>query len=358
MGAYPGSERERRVSASALNSHVTAIYRACGMSQPDATLLAHTLVLADLRGMHSHGVMRVPEYVKKLAGGGVNPKGTAAHRAGQRRSAGGGRRQQHGADRVEPSRCDMPSSAPGLVTSPSLRFAAAITAVPWTTSRCSRCRTSMIGIAATNALPTMAPWGGLAIRFVGLNPLAVAIPAGSVPADRASISRLAPPPTARCVFTSRRAYRFPRVGRSTVDGRPTTDVDEALAGFIQPIGAYKGIGLGIVVGILSTLLSGASYGTELGNMVDGAKPGADGQFFMALDIAAFAEAAKFKAGVDRIVEQLHASPLAQGAEAVYAPGEREWLSQQRYRAEGVPLNEGTLAGLAEAALKLGISPME
>ncbi|MBI3097206.1 MAG: Ldh family oxidoreductase, partial [Planctomycetes bacterium] len=39
----------------------------------DAALLADTLVVADLRGVHSHGVMRVPDYVHKLRVGGVDP---------------------------------------------------------------------------------------------------------------------------------------------------------------------------------------------------------------------------------------------------------------------------------------------
>src|SRR5204862_321434 len=53
------------------------------------------------------------------------------------------------------------------------------------------------------------------------------------------------------------------------DGRPTTAAAAALDGLIQPVGGHKGIGLAVVTGILSTLLSGAAYGTELGNMVDG-----------------------------------------------------------------------------------------
>src|ERR1700757_1840197 len=45
------------------------------MSKDDADLLAETLVHADLRGIHSHGVLRVPEYVEKLRTGGINPAG-------------------------------------------------------------------------------------------------------------------------------------------------------------------------------------------------------------------------------------------------------------------------------------------
>src|SRR6185503_16175662 len=66
MSGYPATERERRVPAADLEAHVTAIFDACGMSARDAGLVARTLVAADLRGVHSHGVIRVPEYAAKL----------------------------------------------------------------------------------------------------------------------------------------------------------------------------------------------------------------------------------------------------------------------------------------------------
>src|ERR1700744_5036782 len=75
MAVYPTSETDRRIPAADLRQAVTAIFAACGMSDADAELLAATLVHADLRGVHSHGTLRVPDYVKKLTGDGVDPRG-------------------------------------------------------------------------------------------------------------------------------------------------------------------------------------------------------------------------------------------------------------------------------------------
>jgi len=122
---------------------------------------------------------------------------------------------------------------------------------------------------------------------------------------------------------------------------------------LQPIGAYKGISLALLMGILSSLLSGAAYGTELGNMIDGPKPGQDGHFFMAIRIAAFEDPARFKARVDAIVREIHACRLAPGVERLYVPGELEAETEARYRKEGIPLNEDTLAGIAAAAAQVG-----
>jgi LDH2 family malate/lactate/ureidoglycolate dehydrogenase len=75
MSYYPGTERERRIEWKALQTTVAGIFQACSMAREDAGLLAETLVQADLRGCHSHGVLRVPEYVAKLKEGGVDPAG-------------------------------------------------------------------------------------------------------------------------------------------------------------------------------------------------------------------------------------------------------------------------------------------
>src|SRR6516225_4922296 len=75
MAEYPDSENEQRVPPDELKSTVSAIFAACGMTDADAGLLAATLVKADQRGIHSHGTLRVPDYVGKLTKGGVDPRG-------------------------------------------------------------------------------------------------------------------------------------------------------------------------------------------------------------------------------------------------------------------------------------------
>ena len=67
-----------RVRQEELLSLVESMFRAAGMDSDDALLLADSLVTADLGGTHSHGVLRVPEYAKKMTVDGVNPGGTLA----------------------------------------------------------------------------------------------------------------------------------------------------------------------------------------------------------------------------------------------------------------------------------------
>ena len=109
------------------------------------------------------------------------------------------------------------------------------------------------------------------------------------------------------------------------------------------------------MGVLSSLLSGAAFGTELGSMEEGPKPGQDGHFVAAIHIGAFEEVGRFKERMDRIVRQLRACRLAPGFERVYAPGEKEHLNRQAYPQEGIPLTVQTLEGLFSTAAELGLA---
>ena len=110
------------------------------------------------------------------------------------------------------------------------------------------------------------------------------------------------------------------------------------------------------MGILSTLLSGAGYGTESGNMVDGAVAGAGGHWFAAIDIAAFEDSQAFGRRMDGVIRQYHASPPAPGFERTWVPGHLEAAIEARQRRMGIPLNDETVRGLADAARRVGVEP--
>ncbi len=351
MAEYPGTENEKRVAPLQLENAVSLIFEACGMSQTHAKLLAHSLVVADQRGIHSHGTLRVPDYVDKLTTGGVDPRGqpvvVSARRAAliiDARNAMG----QIAADvamtaAIDKARTDHVSIA---VVRGSNHCGAMD---HWASMALAH---NMIGIAATNALPTMAPWGGID-KIVGINPLAVAIPAGEVEPIVLDIAFGATAHGKIRVY-NQKGHPIPEGWAFDDEGEPTTDAAAAMQGLIQPIGGHKGVGLGIIIGILSTLLSGASYGTELGNMIDGPKAGNDGHFFAVIDIAAFQPVTDFKKRVDAISNQIQSSRRRSGVERLYPPGLLEAEFERRYAEEGIPLNNETIEGINSCANRLGV----
>lgn len=322
------------------------------MGRADAALVADSLVAADLRAVHSHGVLRVPDYVAKLTTGGVNPRGrpavaksTAAVAVIDGQNAMGQLAASFAMKEAIARARDYGVGASAVRGSNhcGAMFYYTLAAI----------EQGMIGIATTNALPTMAPWGGKD-KIVGINPLAVGIPSG----ERHSILL-----DAAFSYSSHgklRVYHekgapIPPTWAFDAEGHPTTDPAKALAGLLQPIGEYKGVGLAIVCGILSSLLSGAAYGTELGNMIDGPRAGCDGHFFLALRVDAFEDPARFRERVDAVIAQIEEGRRVDPHQPLYAPGGLEAAKMAEYLREGILLNETTLAGLRDAAARLGLA---
>jgi LDH2 family malate/lactate/ureidoglycolate dehydrogenase len=339
----------------ALRWNVASIFAACGMSDFDAAFVAESLVAADLRAVHSHGVLRVPDYVAKLTRGGVNPKGRpfVARETGAIAVVDGDNAMGQIAASVAIGEAMARARDYGVGVA-SVRGSNHCGAMFFYTL--PPIEAGMIGIATTNALPTMAPWGGKD-KIVGINPLAVGIPAG----ERHPILL-----DAAFSYSSHgklRVYRqkglpIPPTWAFDVDGHPTTDTAKALEGLLQPIGEYKGVGLAIVCGMLSSLLSGAAYGTELGNMIEGPRPGQDGHFLMALRIDAFEDLPRFRARVDAVIAQIEDGRRVDAGRPVYAPGGLEAAKAEEYRRDGIPLNETTIAGLRETAAQLGVQALD
>jgi LDH2 family malate/lactate/ureidoglycolate dehydrogenase len=351
MAEYPSSENEQRVAPEQLRDAVGAIFAACGMNQADAALLAATLVEADQRGIHSHGTLRVPDYVAKLTKGGVDPRGRPAIAS------------DGGAAMVVDARNAMGQIAAHFAMQAAIERARTMNVAIATVRNSNHCGAmdfwammalphDMIGVATTNAIPTMAPWGGTE-KIVGINPLGIAFPAGE---ERPIVLDIAFGATAhgKIRVYHQKGHSIPEGWAFDADGNPTTDTAAALSGLIQPIGGYKGVGLGIVMGMLATLLSGASYGTELGNMVDGARAGHDGHFFMAINVAGFQPVEAFKRRVDAVSRQIQNSRRKAGVERLYPPGLLEDEFQRRYAREGIPLNEETWSGIRSAAQRLNV----
>ncbi|MBV9170719.1 MAG: Ldh family oxidoreductase [Chloroflexi bacterium] len=344
--------REQRVEARALLELVTAIFRGCGMEQPDADLLADSLIEADLRGVHSHGVLRVPEYVDKLTVGGVDPRGRpfVARDSGACLVVDGGNSMgQIGTNFA--MQCVLQRAATVGIAAAAIRGSNHCGALAYFAMQALA--QDMIGLVTTNALPTMAPWGG-ADRLLGINPLSLAIPAGTeypIVYD-AAFSGSA---HGKLRVYQQKGLPLPQGWALDAEGRPTTVPAAAIEGLLLPIGGFKGAGLAMIMGILSSMLSGASYGTELGDMKHGPQPGQDGHFVLAIRVAAFEEVARFKQRVDAAIRQIHACRLAPGVDRIFAPGEKEFLTRQTYREAGIPLARQTLVGVREAADRLGLS---
>ncbi len=346
-------EADRRVDAATLEAFVADLFKGAGASEDDAALIASIVVATDLRGAYAHGAAAVAGYVGRMVGGQIDPAGRpkVIKDSGAALVVDGGNALGHIGLTFAMDQAIQRARTTGLAAVAlggsnhcGAMASYAMQALPH----------DMIGIVTTNGLPTMGFYGGLD-RILSINPIGIAIPAGEetpfvLDTSFGAVAR------GKILVHHQKGLPLPDGWAFDRDGHPTTDATAALEGLIQPSGGYKGTSLALVMGILSALLSGASYGTELGDFVSGAKAGEDGQFALALSIGAFEDPDRFRTRMDGIIRQIHASRPAPGFDRVVLPGERALETAARYRREGVPLTDSTRAALTAVAARVGVDP--
>ncbi len=347
-----------------LKEYTTQIFLKMGCPQDQAQTAADCLNQADLRGVDSHGVARLSGYVRlwELKRLNATPEMKVIH--------------------------ETPSTAVldgdlglGLVTAPhAMKIAiekAKIAGTGWVAVQNSNhygiagyhammaLDNNMIGISMTNASPLVSPTFSKS-RFLGTNPIAVAIPALKQPPfviDMATTTVA----NGKLEVLQRKGMDAPLGWAQDKDGNPTTDAYALKkGGSMLPLGGdrehggHKGYCLGAMVDIFSAVLSGANYGPWVPPFVSFLEPPANpvgkgiGHFLGAIRVDAFRPAFEFKKEMDNWIDTFRNAEPAAGQEKVLIPGdpERE-LTIERLK-NGIPVHEQVVADLTELGKKFGL----
>ena len=329
------------------------IFRAVGMDAEDARLTAETLAVADARGVFSHGCVRVPLYVKRIETGCVYPKAKPVIL------------RNMGATAL----VDGKNAGGQVVSTFSMKLAIDLArnhGVSFVTVRnsnhCGACAyysmmalsEDMIGFSTSiGGGNLMAPYGGADNR-IGNNPFSVAIPATErdpVVLDMA-LSVVA---KGKIILAQKTNARIPETWAIDQSGVPTTAPAEALSGSIRPAGDYKGSNLSIVVGMLSSMLSGACIGATLKDIYGNfEEPLGVGHSFGAIRIDYLTDPTEFKKNVDREIDFIKNAKKAAGVEEVFMPGEMEAQMYRRQMREGIPMAAEVVEELIALSRRLGV----
>jgi LDH2 family malate/lactate/ureidoglycolate dehydrogenase len=338
--------------ADSLRAFCEEVFLSCEMAREDASIVADSLVQANLRGVDSHGVARVGIYVKRLKMGLVNPRPNVEI---MHESPGallvdgdngmgqvvGVRALELGLDRVRES------GGVSVGVRRSNHYGAGAYYVQRAVAR------DVVAFAYSNAPPTMAPWGGVDPYF-GTNPYAYGVPAGE---HRPIILDMATSIVARgkIILAAERDEPIPEGWAVDKQGNPTTDAREALEGSVLPFGGPKGYAISLMIDIMAGALTGAGFGPRVNSLYDNFdEPQNVGAFFQLIDIGHFIEPAAFKARVDRIIEEIKSSRKAAGTKEIFLPGEIEYRKEQQRRASGIPVGAETVAQLSEVGRTCGV----
>jgi L-2-hydroxycarboxylate dehydrogenase (NAD+) len=341
-----------------LKDYVSRFFTALNVPEIDAHIAADVLVSADLRGINSHGVIRLHSYYgRRLLNGQIDPsspiKTIKESPATLALDGGNGLGQVVGYRAM--SRCIEMADKAGLAITTvrnsnhyGIAGYYAMMALP----------EDMIGISLTNSQPLVAPTYGIP-SMLGTNPIAVAVPAGvekpyvlDMATSIVTIGRIA--------VHNKSGQPIPEGWGINAQGELTRDPAEVLdGGALLPLGGpadlrgYKGYGLALLVDLLSGVLAGAAFGDQVGHPSH--PNNADvGHFFAAIKIDHFRPIDYFKADMDNYIRTLKETPKLPGQERIYIHGEKEFSRAEKYQASGIPLLVEIVDALIEAGKTAGV----
>jgi len=341
-----------------LQDFVIRFFLKLGVPRPDAEIAARVLILADLRGVDSHGIIRLHTYYgSRILKGTVDPLSpiTILNETSTTLAMDGGSGLGMVVGHTAMSRCIEKAEQSGLAmvtvrNSNHYGIAGyyAMLALPH----------DMIGLSFTNAQPLVAPtYGRTAV--LGTNPIALAAPAGK---ERPFVLDMATSivPIGRVAVYEKEGREVPLGWGIDSSGQVTINPTAIIkGGALMPLGGtdlmrgYKGYGLAMLVDIFSGILSGAAFGNNVGR--PGQTKGSNvGHFFAAVKIEAFRPLMEFKTDLDALIQQIKESPKAIGQERIFIPGEKEFELTDRYEKEGVPLIEEVVKSLKVAGHDIGV----
>jgi LDH2 family malate/lactate/ureidoglycolate dehydrogenase len=351
-----------------LYAFVKKLFLRIGCSENDACIVADVLLSAELRGIESHGLLRIPDYINLWKNNriNVNPDITIVHETPSTAVIDG-------------------DSALGMITGKkAMQLAidkATFVGTGWVSVRNSNhygiagyyammaLEHDMIGISMTNANPLVAPTFSID-RLLGTNPIAVAVPANKQPPF---VADFATTPIARgkLDLMHKKGQKAPLGYVQDKEGNPSNDPDILTqGGAILPLGSdrehgsHKGYCLGSIVDIMSAMLSGAGYGPWVPPSVaflpvlqnDNVK--GTGHFFGAMRIDAFRPAEEFKTMMDKWILTFRNSKPIEGQEKVLVPGDPEREMEVIRKKEGIPVMPLVVEKINQIAEELEISELK
>ncbi len=306
--------------AEQLRQMTESIFTSAGVPEKDAALVTDNLLMADVWGMPSHGLMRVMPYVERIRKGLTKVEPKLSHEAvaeNMFRVDGAGALGQV-ATMYALKLCLEQTGKSGNAFATVNHMNHFGMAGYYTKIAAKE---GYLALATTNASPTMAPYGGLD-PLLGTNPFCVSFGAGKYDNFTLDVATTA---TARGKIRmyEQEGKKLPVGWAVDRNGNDTTDPSEALKGTMLPMGAHKGYGLSMIVDMLSGIMSGADLSYEAKSMFDADVPANTGCFLCVLDISRFVPKDIFLERVEAWFDTIKACRVRPGFLEVLLPGEIE-----------------------------------
>ncbi|WP_170972098.1 Ldh family oxidoreductase [Bacillus yapensis] len=305
-----------------------------GVSTEHSDIVIQSLLDSDQKGIHTHGLFRLPTYIKQISRGNINPqpiiqlieKGSNIKLLDGDSGLGSVNSFYAMKEAIKLSS----EKGIGIVgVRNSNHFGTAAYYAELASSQ------NKIGIVMTNASPAIAPTGGKK-PVLGNNPWSISVPthighpitldmANSVARGKIRIKALNGEP-------------IPVGWALNSKGEPTTDANEALEGLILPVGDHKGYGITLMVDILTGVLTGAYFGNQNPGIEEDGKRN-NGHLFISLNPEAFMSIEEFKNRLNELINMIKSVPKINENTEIYLPGELEWKTKLSLKNDKIKLPE-------------------
>jgi LDH2 family malate/lactate/ureidoglycolate dehydrogenase len=351
----PSQEQMRHVSASDARAFVEKILIGNKVPKHNAVIVANCLVEADLRGVDTHGMNRIPSYMARIRAGVLDASVSPTIRQITPAVAQVDGHNGFGflaAHMGMAAAIDMASTIGiGMV---SVKHSNHFGMSAWVVQQALDA--GMMSLVFTNSSPALPVWGGRS-KLMGVSPIACGAPAGE--RGRPFIMDMAPSVAARGKIYKalRRGEKIPEDWALDEDGQRTDDPAKALKGVMLPMGGPKGSAIAIMMDVFSGVLSGSAFAGHVTNPYDPSKPADVGHFLVAIKPNLFMSVDHFKERMDYLYERVVGSDKMAGVERIYYPGEMEDLNKEKRLREGIPLVAAEMQALNKEAAQVGTAPL-
>lgn len=342
-------KKDVRIPWDVLKQFSQEVFTRVGFTPEGAEVQADVLVWANLRGVDSHGVLRIPWYVELVDKGQMKPRPNIQ------------------IQKETPATLLIDADfAPGpmvtLLAMKRVMEKARQVGIGWALIRNTMhqgamgyyslmaAKEGMAGITFVCNPPNMAPHGARAVG-VHNSPIAISVPGKR---HRPLILDMATSVAAggKLSLAIDKGVSIPEGWALDKEGKPTTD--PKVAAILMPAGAYKGSGLALMFECLSSLFMGNPLLIPALQGKPGATNHRQNSVVAAVNIGTFTDVEDYTAHVDTLIDELKALPSAEGVKEVLVPGEPEDKVHEERLRLGIPLPEGTVRNLRGVAERFGV----